>query len=80
MRSTRVYGAAFLEKIIHDFASIEVYPIIATNLQREPNVRTSNRRSLDIGPNSLAMVESTGPAYNQKRTLGSHTSSPGGSK
>jgi len=47
MRSARVYGTAFLEKIIDDFAVIEIYPRIAANLQCEPaNVRTSSTVTL----------------------------------
>ena len=42
MRSTRVYRTALFEKIVDDFAVIEIYPIIAANLQCEPeNVRMS---------------------------------------
>ena len=80
MRSTGVYRTAFFEKIVDDFAVIEIYPIIAANLQCEPeNVRTS-QRSPNIGPNSRAMAESAGRDYNQNTLMGDDTSSPGGSK
>ena len=73
---------AIFEKIVDDFAVVEIYPIIAPNLQCEPeNVRTSFkglRTSVLIhGPWQKALDQTVG---NQIMLMGDDTSSPGGSK